>query len=285
MLRVLLLSLLLVSASSHCRSEEIPLEQCDTLPVLHVTIGNSKYLFLVDTAATSMLNIQTFGTGENRAVAVTSWSGTVQTKAREVTIPELVIGEHHMKDLHLPAVDLSAIGRACGKRIDGILGIDLLGQLHAVVQLKGRGGWLHLERDDARQAAELHQQLVLCAAAFNRADEAAFSDCLDPEIVLFSMAGDFYGRDAALDYYRARYFRQTPPAQLLITPRAHHPLGDAMWVEYDLQITIHDEVITARGTALCRKAGGRWRIVHMNHSNPQPEAVADRGSPARDKQQ
>jgi len=30
-------------------------------------------------------------------------------------------------------------------------------------------------------------------------------------------------------------------------------------------------VIVARGTALCRKEEGKWRIVHMNHSSPPAE--------------
>jgi hypothetical protein len=53
--------------------------------------------------------------------------------------------------------------------------------------------------------------------------------------------------------------------------RAHHLIGDAVWVEYDLKIVLGQQVITARGTALCRKDRERWRIVHMNHSSPPPQ--------------
>ena len=82
------------------------------------------------------------------------------------------------------------------------------------------------------------------------------------------MAGDYYGREQAMEYYRQRYFRQEPPAQLSITPRAHHVLGEAIWVEYNLRIAVGERVVLARGTALCQKQGEKWRIVHMNHSNP-----------------
>jgi ketosteroid isomerase-like protein len=120
----------------------------------------------------------------------------------------------------------------------------------------------------------LQERIAACQQAFNRADEAAFSDCLDPNIVLFTVGGDFYGREAALEYYRQRYFQQRPPAQLSITPRAHHPIGDAIWVEYDLRVTVAHQVILARGTALCEKNEGKWRILHMNHSTPPPEVFA-----------
>ena len=96
----------------------------------------SKMLFLVDTAATSILNSKSFKSGDPNNIAVTSWRGTVETRASAVTVPELVIGQHHLKDLRLPAVDLSPIGNTCGKRIDGILGVDLLSRLGATVDLK-----------------------------------------------------------------------------------------------------------------------------------------------------
>ena len=254
-------------------AEEVRLESCDGLPVIQVTVSGekSKLRFLLDTAATSMLNSKSFTHGDSRTVAVTSWSGTVETKSRQVTLPELIIGQHRLTDLRLPAVDLSAIGHACGKRIDGILGIDLLSRLGATVDLKNHTAQLVPDSKSTEAIiAELHQQLSGCEDAFNRADEAVFAECLDPQIVTFTVAGDFYGRDATLAYYRKKYFQPNPPAHLSMVMRAHHLIGDAVWVEYDLKIVLQQQVITARGTALCRNDGGKWRIVHMNHSNPPP---------------
>jgi SnoaL-like domain/Aspartyl protease len=255
-------------------AEDIPLETCDRLPVVQVNVAGLKLLFLVDTAATSMLNLKSFTHGEARRIAVTSWSGTVQTSAREITLSDLAIGEHHLKDLKLPALDLSEIGKACGRQIDGILGVDLLTRLGATLDLKNKTA--HLGSDNKSYQAridELHLRLTACEDAFNRADEALFSDCLAPQLVLFAAGGDYYGRDAAMDYYRRRYFQRTPPAHLSISPRGHHPIGDAIWVEYDMRIDLSDQVILARGTALCEKTEGKWRIVHMNHSAPPAQAV------------
>src|SRR5580765_8332995 len=134
-LRSFLLLLLFVFLRS-AGAEEVRLDSCDGLPVIEVTVAAAKLRFLVDTAATSMLNSKSFAHGDSRTLSVTSWSGTVETRSRQVTLPELVIGEHRLQNLRLPAVDLSPIGQACGKRIDGILGIDLLSRLGATVDLK-----------------------------------------------------------------------------------------------------------------------------------------------------
>ena len=263
--------LFILGSALLAQAEDIPLGTCDRLPVIEVTVPSvkSKLRFLVDTAATSILNSKSFKSGDPDNVAVTSWRGTVETRASSVTVPELVIGQHHLKDLRLPAIDLSPIGNTCGKRIDGILGVDLLSRLGATVDLKEHTAHLLPDSRSAESALEeLHQQLAGCEAAFNRADERAFGECLDPDVVTFTPAGDFYGRAANLDYYRKAYFQKTPPAQLSTVPRAHHLIGDAAWVEYDLKIIVGQQVIVARGTALCHRNNGAWRIVHLNHSAP-----------------
>src|SRR5579859_5132248 len=105
------LVLFLVQFPAH--AEEVRLESCNKLPVIQVTVSgsNSKLRFLVDTAATSMLNSKSFKQGDSRTVTVTSWSGTVEAKSREVTLEELIVGQHRLTGLHLPAIDLSAIGK------------------------------------------------------------------------------------------------------------------------------------------------------------------------------
>lgn len=273
---VVVTSLLLMLAlfSPRLRAEDVPLETCDGLPVVKVSVLETNFLFLVDTAATSMLNLKSFTHGDAKKIAVTSWSGTVETKAQEIKLQELVIGAHHLNGLNLPAVDLSAIGHACGRQIDGILGVDLLSRLGATIDLSRKTA--HLASDSEAmetRVAELHQQLVGCERAFNRTDEAAFADCLDPQVVIFTAGGDYYGRDASMEYYRRRYFRHEPRPELQITPRGHHAIGDAIWVEYDLKISMGQETILARGTALCEKQRDKWRIVHMNHSAPPVDGL------------
>jgi hypothetical protein len=275
MLRILSCSFFLLALLnfSYAYAEEVRLESCDGLPLVQVTVAgsNAKLRFLIDTAATSMLNSKSFPHGDSLSVSVTSWSGTTETKSRAVTLPELVIGQHHLTGLHLPAIDLSAIGNACGKKIDGILGVDLLAKLGATVDLKNHTAQLLPDNASADAViAELHQHLMGCEEAFNHADEAAFAECLDPQVVIFTVGGDFYGREAAMAYYRKRYFQPNPPAHLSMIMRAHHLIGDAVWMEYDLKIVLQQQVVLARGTALCRKSAGRWRIVHMNHSARQP---------------
>lgn len=271
MTKALSVSLLLLATAlqAHAYFEDIPLQTCDRLPVVQVSVSRMQFFFLLDTAATSMLNLQSFAHGDARKIAVTSWSGTVETSAQEITLADLAIGEHHIRSLKLAAIDLSSIGRACGRQIDGILGIDLLSRLGVTIDLKNKTAHLSSEIQDAEaRIAELDQQLIGCEAAFNRVDEAAFAECLSPAAVVFTAAGDYYGREANMEYYRRRYFQHDPPAHLSITPRAHHAIGDAVWIEYDLRVTLEPQIIVARGTALCEKSEGRWRIVYMKHSSP-----------------
>jgi len=129
-------------------AKEIRLETCDVLPVVEVRVSGVKFLFLVDTAATSFLNVKSFGHGATLRLPVTSWNGTVETGAEQVTISDLSVGGHHFRNLKLPAIDLSAIGRACGRPLDGIFGIDLLRQLHAKVDLHEHGGRLLVDSKD-----------------------------------------------------------------------------------------------------------------------------------------
>jgi len=44
-----------------------------------------------------------------QGIQVTSWSGTAATSAREVFLPEVMLGDHRLRDLRLPAIDLSPI--------------------------------------------------------------------------------------------------------------------------------------------------------------------------------
>jgi hypothetical protein len=265
-----------IIASGLASAEDIPLDTCDGLPVIEVSLSGGKHgspkstlRFLVDTAATSMLNSRSFREGDPISVFVTSWSGTVETKSRRVTLHEIIIGQHSLKDLQLPAVDLSVIGETCGKRIDGILGFDLLSRLGMTVDLKNHTAQLLPDAKSTEAVvAELHDQLNGCEISFNRGDETAFAQCLDPGIVMFTVGGDFYGRDHVIEYYRKKYFQHDPPGHITMTHRAHHLIGDAIWLEYDLKITLGEQMIQARGTALCRKNSGRWLIVHMNHSSP-----------------
>ncbi len=255
------------------RAQEIPLEHCDTLPVVQVAASGRQAWFLVDTAATSMLNLESFTQGPTRDVRVTSWRGTLATSAKEVTIAELVVGQTTLLGLKLPAIDLSAIGEACGKTIDGILGADLLGKIGATIDLKRE--LLHVataeEEHGAELVSEMQRDTKRCTKAFNDSDEETFADCLDSKIALFTADEELYGRGKVVGYFRDRYFHQTPPAVLEIHESAFHPIGDAVWYEYEFTIESKRGRLYGRGMAMCRKSDGRWRMASMHHSIVQSE--------------
>jgi hypothetical protein len=257
-------------------AQEIPLKHCDKLPAIEVDVGGQSMLFLVDTAATSILNLQSFTEGETRDIKVTSWTGTLATSAKEVTLKEVVIGNTKLLGLQLPAVDLSAVGKACGRKIDGILGVDLLAKLGATIDMKRQ--MVHVAtaseaRVDAL-AADMQHEMHRCLEAFNESDEKTFAECLDPKIVLFSVDAELYGREQAVGYFRERYFHQKPPARLEIRESAFHPIGEAVWYEYEFTINSARGVLRGRGMAMCKKSEGRWRMASMHHSVLEMEPMA-----------
>jgi ketosteroid isomerase-like protein len=255
--------------------QEIPLEHCDTLPVIGVNVGGQPMRFLVDTAASSFLNLKSFAEGKARDVHITSWSGTLATSAREVTLNEVVIGSTKVMNLKLPAVDLSAVGDACGKKIDGILGVDLLAKLGATIDLKKQT--VHVttvsEAHASELATEMHGEMHHCVEAFNSSDEKAFGDCLDPKMVLFSLDAELYGREQVVGYFHDRYFHQKPAAKLEIRESGFHAIGEAVWYEYEFTIESTRGVLHGRGMAMCRKSEGHWRMASMHHSVAHMEPV------------
>jgi hypothetical protein len=258
------------------RAQELPMERCDALPVVDVLVAGIDKWFLVDTAATSILNLESFAAGQARDIHVTSWSGTLATSAKEVTLPDLTVGRTKVVELKLPAIDLSAIGKACGRRIDGILGVDLLGKLGASINLKEHT--MHVATLDEVHGAELVTAMQLemrrCVDAFNDSDEQKFGDCLDPKIVLFSIDTELYGREQVVGYFRERYFHQVPAARLDIRESAFHPIGEAVWYEYEFTIDSARGKLHGRGMAMCKKSEGHWRMASMHHSIAELESAA-----------
>lgn len=250
------------------RAQEIPLQRCDKLPVIEVNVGNRAMLFLVDTAATSLLNLKSFSEGKTMDVQVTSWTGTLATSAREVMLKEVSVGATKFAELRLPAVDLSPVGKACGQKIDGILGADLLGKLGATIDMKRKVVHVATAGEDHGNAltAEMQVEMHRCLEAFNESDEKTFAECLDPKIVLFSLDAELYGREQTVGYFRDRYFHQQPAARLEIHESAFHPIGEAVWYEYEFTIESVRGVLRGRGMAMCRKSEGRWRMASMHHS-------------------
>lgn len=257
-------------------AQELPLERCDALPVIDVQVAGLHKLFLVDTAATSILNLESFATGQALDIHVTSWSGTLATSAKEVTLPDLSVGRTKLLEVKLPAIDLSAIGKACGRKIDGILGVDLLGKLGASINLKEQT--IHVATPDEVHGVELvtamQHEMHRCVEAFNDSDEQKFGDCLDPKIVLFSVDTELYGREQVVGYFRQRYFHQQPAAKLEILERAFHPIGEAVWYEYEFTIESARGKLHGRGMAMCKKSDGQWRMASMHHSIAQLESAS-----------
>ncbi len=246
---------------------EIPIEKCDVLPVVRVKIDGAEMRFLLDTGATTVLNLESFSSGRSKDIAVTSWKGTVATSAREVHLPEIKLGTHNLQNLRLPAIDLSPLSKACGKRIDGILGVDLMDQMGITIDLKRQVATLAPEATDARRMFDLMESSMhQCSGAFERGDESTLENCFDPEIVLYSPGGEFRGRKEVIAYLKQRYMKYAPNLCYRMILKDVKSFGDALWYSYDYTIDSPKEHEAGHGMSMCRKDNGTWRVLNLHNS-------------------
>jgi hypothetical protein len=274
MLRSLVLPFFFAVMAAPAPAQEIHLETCDVLPVAEVSISGAKFFFLVDTAATSFLNSNSFAHGPELKIPITSWSGTTETKGQQVTVGDLAVAGRHLRNVRLPAVDLSAIGRTCGRRLDGIFGIDLLSAFGASVQFDGGSARLLVRSEDAHdRLASFDRQFVTCQKSLSRGDESGLLGCLDQQVMLATADGDFYGLGDVVEFLRQKYRVRDPSTQLSMTILNRHILGEGMWTEYDLRVAVLDRVVVQRGSALWHEIDGQWRALYVNQSGlPRKES-------------
>lgn len=256
-------------------SEEIAIERCDVLPVVTVRIDGADMKFLLDTGATTILNIGSFASGRSKQIEVTSWSGTAATSAREVHLPELALGTRHLSNLRLPAIDLSPIGKACGARIDGILGVDLLDKMGVTIDLKRK---VAAFQNDPIDAISLYNQMEAgmhpCTEAFESGNVPILEQCFDPDIVLYTKDGEYRGRKQAVAYLQERFMKNAPNLCYKMTVRDMKTFGDALWYSYDYSIDTPKERITGHGMSMCRRVDGRWQVLNLHNSEKETEIAA-----------
>jgi hypothetical protein len=257
-----------LAAPSGVAQMEIPLEHCDRLPVVILQVDKEERRFLVDTAATSFLNAHSF-TGEHKQVRVQSWNETTALNADDVSINELSFGSEVIQNVKLPAIDLSAISKACGGQLDGILGVDLLERLGVTIDLERSVARLGASpgRSELTLIAEMEKAIGACSIAFNQADIRKLASCFDEEFVLTSPGGELHGRDQAANYFR-QYFAMSPLAHISMTLNNQRGVGELVWGLYDYTIETSSSRTSGRGMMVCRKSGERWYILSMHQGRP-----------------
>jgi hypothetical protein len=258
---------------------EIPLQRCDRLPVAIVEVNKTEKRFLVDTAATSMLNQRSFKSGRSKDVRIQSWNKTTSLSAREVVVGELSLGDHHLQNLKLPAIDLGAIAKACGGPIDGILGVDLLEKLGVTIDLQrsvARLGVPPLNSSELSLIADMERSMQTCSNAFNDADAVELAFCFDRDFVLSLPEAEYRGRDQAANYFREQYFNMQPHVHMSMIMNDQRVVGDIVWTSYDYTLESPTFHFAGRGMMLCRKSENRWYILSMHESPTTSSAIPKR---------
>ena len=268
----LLAILFMLAVSVGVHAQDIHLESCRQLPIVKVTVSKQQFQFLLDTgAAATLLNLKSFSSADATEVTMESWTGSASAAGRQVVLHDLAIGDQALENLKLLAIDLTALERSCQRRVDGVLGADLIEKFGLTIDLKNhivtlRGN----SKPPEARFNQLHEQQTVCEQAFNRSDEKTFEQCLDPDVVFLTSKGDFRGRKAVMKFLKENYFGQDPPVSISITPRAHQAIGSVIWMEYDMSIKLRGQLMRSKGTALYQKTGEKWLMSNMNNSTPEP---------------
>jgi hypothetical protein len=267
LLFVYLLGSNVLRAQVDAKPDEIPLEKCDVLPVVVVNIAGTERRFLLDTGATTVLNLNSFATGRSKDIEVTSWKGTAETSAKEVHVAELSLGSHQLRDLRLPAIDLSPLAKACGKRIDGIFGVDLMDRMGVTINLKRRVASMDPDETDARRLCDLMEgSMFKCAVAFEQGDAKNLEECFGEEIVFYTPDGEYRGKKEVLAYLNGRYMKYAPELHYRMELKDVKAFGDALWYSYDYRIDSPKEHQQGHGMSMCRRDQGTWRILNLHNS-------------------
>ncbi len=230
--------------------------------------------FLLDTGATTILNLKAFSAGTSKKIHIDSWQGAAATSAREVSLSDFQLGSHALHDLKLPAIDLSPIGKACGGAIDGILGVDLLDRMGVTIDLQRKVAVLNLTPADAKSRLdEMETAMHHCNDAFGQGRASELEDCFDPEIVLYTEHGEFRGRKQVMQYLNERYFKNAKDLNFDMSPHDVRLFGDALWYSYDYSMYVGSEHFTGHGVAMCRRQEGKWRILNMHNALVAPRVT------------
>jgi len=172
-----------------------------------------------------------------------------------------------IQNVRLPAIDLTAISKACGGQLDGISGVDLLERLGVTIDLERSVARLGGRPDDSELSliADVEKAIGSCSEAFNSADLEKLVACFDAEFVLSSPGGELHGKDQAGNYFR-QYFGTSPQARLQMRMSHQRGIGELVWGLYDYTIQTGLTRAEGRGMIVCRKSGDRWLIVSMHES-------------------
>jgi len=244
----------------------VPLKSCDRLLLAPVEVDGRRYDFLVDTGATTILNAQTFR-GRARDVVINSYRGESAMKGASVRVREFRLGHATANDVDLKAIDLSAIGEACGGRVDGLLGVDMLARLDASIDVKKKLAKIGLSHDAEFNA--LMARMTQCNDLFNQGETAHFRDQFASDIVWVAPNFELRGREAVIKHLQDDFVRKGAKMVSVTRPEDFHLEGDTYWVNYTCDVVLPERTLHYRATMVSRLHGDQWQLQTAHYSPVQ----------------
>src|SRR5262249_34522253 len=157
-------------APRHGNGDEVALEPCGRVFLVPVLIDARPHTFLLDTGATTLLNVAFFSDRRPPSNAprpnleIVGVDGRKLINGYFVELKSLAFAGGELRDISIPAVSLPQL-EFCGRKIEGMLGSDMLTKLGVVIDLQDRVARRHVRPTDL--FPEVRRQFLEAAESFN----------------------------------------------------------------------------------------------------------------------
>ena len=224
-----------------------------------------------------MLNEKSFASGRSKEVRVQSWNQTTRPQRPRRLDRRTQLGQSHSAHITLPAIDLTALAKACGGPLDGVLGVDLLEHLGVTIDLQRSVARLGIAAPSSSESFRHRgngKAMHSCSEAFNNADADQARRLLRSRFrPQLSQRRTSRPRTGHQSFTPANIFRLVPRAHLSMTMNDQRAVGNVVWSLYDYTIESPNIHTTGRGMMLCRKSDNHWYILSMHESPNDPAAA------------
>ena len=243
--------------------QDVALQRCGPLFLVPVSVEGHKHTFLLDTGATTVLDLKTFRSAFpettaysfGRVIELTTVTGRKSIAGRRVHVSSLGFAGAVVRDFELSALDLSGIGSTCNHAIEGVLGADLLEQLGVIIDMPGHAARLRPDAGDL--FADVRRQFEAYAGSFNRGDAAQLAEFLHRDVQWFSPLGEARGRSAVLAFLADTYFAHRARLTFVrLDGKDLHVAGDSYWMNYEYKIEADNGNHQGRGTVFASRRDG-----------------------------
>jgi hypothetical protein len=245
---------------------EFKLTPCGHVFLAQMKVNGTDRTLVIDSGSTTMMNDRTFPdvlSLSNSQGYLTTFLGKRPVPVRVLTINEFQFGGRKLRNITLPAVDLSMTKLLCGKELDGVFGTDLLAKLNVRIDFAAGIAIVPAPIQDVvrESKSELHEW----EEAFNHGDAAYFRIIFSSDIVWLDPGCRLDGREAVIAYLQREYFER----------QAHMKIGridvsrstedaSSYQISWEYKVNVGTRWSDDRAATIVHHREKQWEILSVN---------------------